>query len=131
MRSESASSCSCMSSFLSGFTQSFWWWGGRVRSNQCWSLTFFSETTLHPWWNNRCIHWYRSEWCSWFCTGRQCVNHTQHQRTIWSARWKGECGSKIQNNATFAYQGSLKSLEAPQCHPVVSIAGNYVDSNPL
>ena len=102
-------SCSCMSSSPSGFTWAFRWWGGRVRSTQ-WSWILFSGTTLHPWWNDRCIPWSSSEQYSWF--GRWCVHHTQHQRTIWRARWKGECGSEIRNKATFSYRGSLTSLEA-------------------
>jgi hypothetical protein len=66
---------------------------------------------------------------SWFHSWRWCVCCHQHQRTIWIARWKGKCGNRIQNNATFSYGGCLTSLEAPRHWPVVTIAGSYGDSN--
>jgi hypothetical protein len=46
-------------------------------------------------------------------------------------RWKGKCGGRIQKYATFSYQGSLMSLEAPWHWSVVTIAGSYEESNSL
>ncbi len=73
------------------------------------SWTLFSVTALHSWQSDWCIPWYWSNWYSWLCTGRWCVHHHKHWRTIWRARWK--C------NNIFSYWEGLTILETPGTNP--------------
>jgi hypothetical protein len=50
------------------------------------------------------IPWSSSKQCSWF--GRWCVC-CPTLNNFWRARWKGECGSGIQNKATFPTKEAL------------------------